>query len=444
MIKMFNVMGALEGSTVGSRFNNLDSEIGGFSVGMGFKMLILDTAILYLFGYYLEQVMPKTFGVRKNPCFCLLPSTFKSCCSCKNKKPKKRTRFTTPTNAILPDEEDDYYVNNFIEETMKFETQNMNPSCYERIQGGVYNQELEDKAIKISNLKKTYDNGFKAVNGINLKLFSNEIFVLLGHNGAGKTSTISMLTGLYMATEGTAEVFGADLTDDLDTIRGMMGVCPQHDVLFELLTPEEHIDIFYEFKGGDKNNATKKAEIDKLLTDVGVADKRKNMAYQLSGGNKRKLSVAIALCGNSKFVLLDEPTSGLDLSARRELWNMLREYKKDRIILLTTHYMDEADILGDRIGIMSTGKMTCLGSSMFLKNKFGVGYHVTIEKSNSELNTSVLPYFERHLGSGVRKFTEVSGEMSLAVPTEYSPMFKNFFLKLDRDLEKLQIRSYGV
>ena len=112
--------------------------------------------------------------------------------------------------------------------------------------------------------------------GLNLKLFSNEIFVLLGHNGAGKTSTISMLTGLYYPTEGNAEIFGADLTEELDEIRSFMGVCPQHDVLFELLTPEEHLDIFYDFKGGDK--ALKKAEINKLLTDVGVADKRKSMA----------------------------------------------------------------------------------------------------------------------------------------------------------------------
>ena len=180
------------------------------------------------------------------------------------------------------------------------------------------------------------------------------------------------------------------------------------------------------------------------MKDVGVADKRKAMAYQLSGGNKRKLSVAIALCGGSKFVLLDEPTSGLDLSARRELWNMLRGYKKDKVILLTTHYMDEADILGDRIGIMSSGKMTCLGSSMFLKNKFGVGYHAAIEKESTEVNEAVVPYFEKHLGPGVRKFTEVGQEMSITIPTEYAPRFKKFFIKLDKDLKKLGIRSYGV
>ena len=127
----------------------------------------------------------------------------------------------------------------------------------------------------------------------------------------------------------------------------------------------------------------------------------------MSGGNKRKLSVAIALCGNSKFVLLDEPTSGLDIQARRQLWNMLRAQKKDRIILLTTHYMDEADILGDRIGIMTQGKMTVLGSSMFLKNRFGVGYCMTIVKSTSEQNKKIIPYLQERLGPQVSKLTEI-------------------------------------
>lgn len=132
-----------------------------------------------------------------------------------------------------------------------------------------------------------------------------------------------------------------------------MGVCPQHEVLFELLTPQEHLDIFYDFKGADPNPEVKWTEINKLLVDVGVDDKRHTMSSQLSGGNQRKVSVCVALCGNSKFVLLDEPSSGLDLSARRQMWNMLKEHKKDKIIILTTHYMDEADILGDRIAIMS-------------------------------------------------------------------------------------------
>ena len=104
------------------------------------------------------------------------------------------------------------------------------------------------------------------------------------------------------------------------------------------------------------------------------------MAKSLSGGQKRKLSVAIALMGDSELVLLDEPTSGMDLTARRELWNMLKDEKQNRVIILTTHFMDEADILGDRIAIMADGRLVCLGSPLFLKNKFGVGYRLTISK----------------------------------------------------------------
>lgn len=120
-----------------------------------------------------------------------------------------------------------------------------------------------------------------------------------------------------------------------------------------MLTPEEHLDIFCDFKGVD--GKLKKEEISKMLKDVDLVHHKETVAKNLSGGSRRKLSVAIALIGGSKLVLLDEPTAGMDLSARRKLWNMLKNYKNNRIIILTTHYMDEADILGDRIGIMTGG-----------------------------------------------------------------------------------------
>ena len=132
-----------------------------------------------------------------------------------------------------------------------------------------------------------------------------------------------------------------------------MGVCPQHDVLFDLLTPREHLEIFYDFKGGDPNG--KNEEIDEIIDRLGLTVDQNKNSSTLSGGNRRKTSVAMALIGGSKFVILDEPTSGMDLGARRMLWDMLKMYKRDRIIILTTHYMDEADVLGDRIGIMASG-----------------------------------------------------------------------------------------
>lgn len=108
--------------------------------------------------------------------------------------------------------------------------------------------------MKISELHKVYENGFKAVNGLNVKMYADQIFCLLGHNGAGKTTTISMLTGLLGNSQGEANLMGIDLFNKMDDARKLMGVCPQHDVLFDLLTPEEHLDIFYEFKGADKTN----------------------------------------------------------------------------------------------------------------------------------------------------------------------------------------------
>jgi ATP-binding cassette subfamily A (ABC1) protein 3 len=191
-----------------------------------------------------------------------------------------------------------------------------------------------------------------------------------------------------------------------------MGVCPQHDVLFEYLTPIEHLNIFYDFKGGDPTK--KHQEIIDLIRDAGLEDDQNKPAGSLSGGNRRKLSVAIAMCAGSKLVLLDEPTAGMDLGARRALWDMLKNYRSDRIIILTTHYMDEADVLGDRIGIMAKGQMMCLGSSLFLKKRFGAGYKLTMVKATKDTNSKILPYIEKHLGPA-ELISEVSSEISFGV-----------------------------
>jgi ATP-binding cassette subfamily A (ABC1) protein 3 len=134
-----------------------------------------------------------------------------------------------------------------------------------------------------------------------------------------------MLTGLISSTSGVASVFGYNLFGKMNKVRKFLGVCPQHDILFDNLTPLEHLDIFCDFKGVDPK--TKKAEINKMILDVDLVNYKNVEAKNLSGGSKRKLSVAIALIGGSKFVLLDEPTSGMDVGARRKLWNMLKNYK---------------------------------------------------------------------------------------------------------------------
>jgi len=144
-----------------------------------------------------------------------------------------------------------------------------------------------------------------------------------------------------------------------------------------------------------------------LLKDVDLWDYRDTLAGALSGGSKRKLSVAIALLGRSKLVILDEPTAGMDLSARRKIWNMLKRYKEGRIIILTTHYMDEADILGDRVGIMNEGELIALGTPLYLKNRYGTGYTLTVLKKPNIKSDILERYIHENLGEEVIKTSEL-------------------------------------
>ena len=161
----------------------------------------------------------------------------------------------------------------------------------------------------------------------------------------------------------------------ISTLRTMTGVCPQHNSLFEVLTCREHLRFYGIIKGVGEEQID--AEIEKSLSDVSLADQGDIVSSELSGGQKRKLSLAIALIGNPKVIFLDEPTAGMDPASRRHMWSMLKERQAGKVILLTTHFMDEADILADRKAFVKKGRLVCCGSSLFLKNKFGVGYHLT-------------------------------------------------------------------
>ncbi|XP_056103062.1 phospholipid-transporting ATPase ABCA1 isoform X2 [Rhinichthys klamathensis goyatoka] len=241
--------------------------------------------------------------------------------------------------------------------------------------------------VCIRNLVKVYKTGNKlAVDGLSLDFYQDHITSFLGHNGAGKTTTMSILTGLFAPTSGTAYINGNDIRTDMDTIRTHLGMCPQHNVLFNDMTVEEHIYFYARLKG--RSSKEVKKEIDQMINDVGLPHKRKDLAKNLSGGMQRKLSVAIAFVGGSNVVILDEPTAGVDPYARRGIWELLLKYKKGRTIILSTHHMDEADILGDRIAIISHGRVCCCGSSLFLKKKYGRGYYLTLARANQDQVTT--------------------------------------------------------
>uniref|UniRef100_A0A8C3A0D2 P-type phospholipid transporter n=1 Tax=Cyclopterus lumpus TaxID=8103 RepID=A0A8C3A0D2_CYCLU len=244
-----------------------------------------------------------------------------------------------------------------------------------------------EPGVYIENLVKVYRHGKKlAVDGLTLGFYEGQITSFLGHNGAGKTTTMSILTGLFPPTSGTAYILGRDIRTELSAIRQSLGVCPQHNVLFSMLTVEEHIWFYGRLKGLSEQQV--KGEIEQILQDTGLPHKRNSRSSALSGGMQRKLSVALAFVGGSKVVILDEPTAGVDPFARRGIWDLLLKYRQGRTIILSTHHMDEADILGDRIAIISHGKLCCVGSSLYLKNQLGTGYYLTLVKREPEPSLS--------------------------------------------------------
>lgn len=204
--------------------------------------------------------------------------------------------------------------------------------------------------------------------------------MLLGHNGAGKTTLIDIISGHNKKTSGLVQIDGYNIDSHPSEARRRVGFCPQFDVLFERLTVEEHL-FFYGIVKGARDEL--KQEIEELLLQSGLDVHRRKLSKALSGGYKRKLSLAIAMIAKSKVLILDEPTSGMDPESRRKVWDFLQLIRHDRLILMTTHHMEEADALGDRIAVMSSGQVKCCGSALFLKKVFNAGYHLRISKSHN-------------------------------------------------------------
>ncbi|XP_042906076.1 phospholipid-transporting ATPase ABCA3 [Parasteatoda tepidariorum] len=295
--------------------------------------------------------------------------------------------------------------------------------------------------IQILNLTKVYGKAAPAVNNININMFRGHITALLGHNGAGKTTTISMLTGLITPTSGTAIVNGCDIREDMDSVHSNLGICPQHDILFNELTVEEHLYFFCKLKGylSDLVNS----EIERIISCLSLEPYRKTQVQYLSGGWKRKISVGIAFVGGSRIVILDEPTSGMDAFNRRALWEVLEAEKEDRTILLTTHFMEEADALGDRIAIMADGEIQCCGSPIFLKKKYGAGYHLTMVKE-PDCDTTLITKTILSRVPNAEETSNIGRELKYSLPTESSHLFCDLFTELDQRRSELKISSYGA
>ncbi|XP_063687941.1 phospholipid-transporting ATPase ABCA3-like isoform X2 [Bolinopsis microptera] len=391
-----------------------DTNTGDLPFGSIVLVLVFDTFLYILLAWYIEAVFPGEFGVPKKWYFPFTPSYWGFCQS-------------------------EQFADMIINETTPLVT---NSSA---IQRNAYYETVApsmDPIVDIQNLTKQYPNSsVKAVDNLNLQLYKGQIFALLGHNGAGKTTTISMLTGLYPPSKGTAYIMGRDIRTSLAAVRRQIGYCPQYNVLFDELTVEDHLIFFCFLKGMD---SAIRYEVEQMIQALGLEDKRHVVSKKLSGGMKRKLSCANALIGNSKIVFLDEPTAGMDPAARRSTWDLLLNYKKDKTIVLTTHHMDEADLLGDRIGIMGKGNLCCVGSSMFLKKQFGIGYHMTIVKNEEVFNTEAMNNFVTTYIPGSKIEGNVASEISFLLPEDQVCNFERFFTDLEREQHHLGVDTYGL
>ena len=222
------------------------------------------------------------------------------------------------------------------------------------------------QAIKTVELGKRYKN-ITAVDKLNLEICRGELFSLLGVNGAGKTTTIKMLSCLSMPTDGDAFVGGYSVTKEAEHVKRLIGVSPQETAVAPGLSVKENLELICGVHGFSKEKTqTKIREISEQL-DLNTVLKRK--AGRLSGGWQRRVSIAMALISEPQILFLDEPTLGLDVIARQDLWDTIRSLRGKVTIILTTHYMEEAEALSDRIGIMKDGRLLAVGSVEELKNK---------------------------------------------------------------------------
>ncbi|XP_017869309.1 PREDICTED: ATP-binding cassette sub-family A member 3 [Drosophila arizonae] len=397
---------SFEASGEGLQWYNLFSPVNiddNLTVGYVMIMMLVSSVVYMLVCLYIEQIFAGSYGVTREWYF---PFTKSFWCQAK--------KVTHPED--MP------------------ELEQQDPNAFE--------SEPTDKLIglQIRNLQKKFQNKW-AVKGISLNMYEDNITVLLGHNGAGKTTTISMLTGMLPPTSGTAIINGSDIRTNTKGARESLGVCPQHNVLFNDMTVENHLRFFCRLKGL-KGQAVD-AEVKKYLQMINLEKKANNLAETLSGGMKRKLSLCCALCGGTKVVLCDEPSSGMDPAARRQLWDLLISERPGRTILLTTHFMDEADVLGDRIAIMCGGELKCNGTSFFLKKKFGSGHQLILVKKDNCHPAEVTAVLSKYIPN-IRPTSDIGTELTYSLPDKYSSKFEELFRELEKRKDELNLDGFGV
>lgn len=397
-----------------------------------YRWLLALFVVYFVIALYFDNVFPDSNGVRKPFFFFLSPGFWfgkgissregGGCCKCLGRIP------ALPPHQYAEDED-------VAAEAERVQQSAPDPTVALSLRGLVKSFPGVSEFVSCCPCRCRKTPAFHAVQGTWLEVQPNTIFCLLGPNGAGKSTTINCLTGIVPTTSGDGLIYGHSIRNaaDMNRIRGIMGVCPQFDILWDSLTGREHLNLFASIKGIPAVQL--RAEVEGLLVQVNLKSADSVRAGSYSGGMKRRLSVAIALIGDPKVLFLDEPTTGMDPVTRRSVWDIIEAAKPGRAVVLTTHSMEEADILGDRIGIMAKGRLRCLGTSIHLKSKFGAGYRISVAVDGD--SQAIKDFFLQRLG--VTPEDENKAYTSFLVPRSAEKKLAPFFTELKMASSKLGV-----
>lgn len=318
------------------------------------------------------------------------------------------------------------------------EDEDVNRERQRIISGGGQSDILEIKELtKIYRMKRK-----PAVDRICVGIPPGECFGLLGVNGAGKSSTFKMLTGDTDVTGGEAFLKGNSILSNIQEVHQNMGYCPQFDAVNELLTGREHLEFFALLRGVPEKEVCKVGEW--AIRKLGLVKYGEKYAGNYSGGNRRKLSTAIALIGGPPVVFLDEPTTGMDPKARRFLWNCaLSVIKEGRSVVLTSHSMEECEALCTRMAIMVNGRFRCLGSVQHLKNRFGDGYTIVVRIAGANPDLKPVEEFFGHAFPGSVLKEKHRNMLQYQLPSSLSSLARIFSI-LSQNKKRLHIEDYSV
>nr|CAD7196497.1 unnamed protein product [Timema douglasi] len=414
---------------VGLHWHNLgESPLLGDTYNMKYVifMLGLDALLYSILTWYIEAVFPGQYGVPKRWYF-----------------PLTRSYWCGSDGIVEP-----------------FENLGMGSSE----QGTSGNFESEPKhlhlGVSLCNLGKVYGNKKVAVRNLNLNFYEDQITSFLGHNGAGKTTTISILTGLLRPTSGTAYIYGVDIRKDMDSIRQSLGTCPQHNVLFDELTVEEHLWFYARLK--DRPVVNIEMEINIMIEDLGLPDKRQTLSRHLSGGMQRKLSIAAAFIGGSRTVILDEPTAGVDPYSRRSIWELLIKKKpppssldRDSNLVLDSLAQLETSVLANYVtnitphplfNQLSLFDWVWVDESAVTQNGWveGVNSPSDIDYRNSSGVATVTQFIKSFIPVA-RLHQHRGSELVYVLPSrENIEQLEHLLEELDSKMHQLGIHSYGI